>query len=95
MRKGKLVKEKNLSKNSVDWERLSIGEDGVGRMSNISVKAYLDAHDMKTFCGLAEKNGNEEIAFGRGFPTIERAFAWAESRVDYKRGIVIRTLGIV
>lgn len=83
MRKGKLIKEKNYPKNSVDWERLSSNNDAW-----IEVQAYLDARDMKTFAGIAESSDRERYAFRRGFPTIEKAFEWAENQVDYKQGII-------
>ncbi len=82
MRKGKLTKEKNFLKNSIDWERFSSGNQVC-----ITVRAYLDAQDKKTFCGIAEDN-NYHTAFQRGFATIEEAFAWAENQVDYKKGII-------
>jgi len=82
MRKGRLTKEKNFLKNSIDWERFSSGNQVC-----ITVRAYLDAQDRKTFCGIAEDN-NYHTAFKRGFATIEEAFAWAENHVDYKKGII-------
>ena len=82
MRKGRLTKELNRSKGSIDWERFSSGRGGW-----IKVSAYLDARDMKTYAGLAEGN-DYQSAFRRGFPTIEAAFEWAEAQVDYKKGTV-------
>ena len=87
MRKGKLVKEKNDLKNSIDWERFSqSGEKW------ITTKAYLNAHDMKTFVGLVEGNGYQ-YAIKSHFHTIEEAFEWAESQVDYKKGLIAKTEG--
>ena len=85
MRKGKLVKEKNYPKNSIDWERVSSDNDGW-----IETRAYLDARDMKTFAGIAECSDRNQYAFKRDFTTIEEAFEWAESQVDYKRGIIAK-----
>jgi hypothetical protein len=82
MRKGRLTKDKNYLKNSIDWERFSSSQ---GKW--IKTQAYLDAHDKKTFCGKTEDN-NYHTAFQRGFATIEEAFAWAESQVDYKKGVI-------
>lgn len=87
MRKGRLQKTRNYPKNSIDWERFSSG-DGI----NIHVSAYLDAHDMKTFCSIVEMNAidttRDIMAFETDFSTIEEAFAWAESHVDYKNNLV-------
>ncbi|MEE9302276.1 MAG: hypothetical protein V3U84_00685 [Thiotrichaceae bacterium] len=82
MRKGRLEKTKNYPKNSVDWERFSF-RNGVA----IKTRAYLDAHDMTTYCGIAEDN-NYHTSFKRGFKTIEEAFEWADNKVDYKTGTI-------
>lgn len=78
------MKSPNLPKKSIDWERFSSGDQGW-----VSTKAYLDAHNPKTYVGLAEDNGYG-YAIKFGFPTIEGAFAWAEKQVDYKLGKVIK-----
>jgi hypothetical protein len=83
MRKGRLVKYKNYSNNSIDWERFSSGNG-----CWIEVRAYLDARDMKTFAATAESSDRNHDTFKRGFATIEEAFEWAESQVDYKKGII-------
>ena len=85
MRRGKLTKEFNYLKNSYDWERYSRDN----RNCWISVKAYLNAHDLKTFVGLVEGNlegtlPNNTFAIKFDFQTIEEAFVWAEAQVDYK-----------
>lgn len=85
MRKGRLRKEKNYTKNSIDWSRYSYD----GKENWIETQAYLDAHNMKTYCGLAEGNsGKKRYSFQRGFTSLEEAFEWAESQVDYKTGKV-------
>lgn len=55
--------------------------------SCITVQAYLDAHDMKTYVGLAEDN-NYHSAIKFGFPDILSAFVWADNQVSYYKGII-------
>ncbi len=83
MRKGRLIKEPNLTKNSIDWERFSSGRGGW-----ITTKAYLSAHDMKTFVGLVEASDYKFSDIKFGFRTIEEAFEWADGRVDYKNVVL-------
>ena len=88
MRKGKLVKKMNYSKNCIEYERLSTGK-GIW----VETSAYLNAHDMKTFVGKVEGSdsnlnwqSNRLHAIKFGFATIEEAFEWAENQFDYKTG---------
>jgi hypothetical protein len=84
MKKGRLTKEPNLLKHSIDWERFS-SADGMW----IKVNAYLDAHDMRTFVGLVELDNYRGYKLKFNFNTIEEAFNWAESQVSYRTGKLI------
>jgi hypothetical protein len=53
----------------------------------ITVRAYLDAHDMKTFVGIAEDNHYHSV-LKFGFKDILSAFVWADNQVSYYKGTI-------
>jgi hypothetical protein len=78
MRKGRLTKKLNLINNSQMWERFSSG-DGCW----VGVYAYLNAFDKTTYSVRVESNNNRFYFVKHNFKTIDEAFNYGDSSIDY------------
>ena len=80
--KGDIEIKYNHLRQCYEMERFTITDD-----SCITVRAYLNAHDLKTYVGRAEDN-NYHSSIKFGFTDILSAFVWADNQVSYYKGII-------